>query len=467
MGVGAERCVYSAPTMTADSLKQQLRRTLRRDLWLTLAPAVLLIGLAFAAAFYFIEPAPPKKLVLAMSPDEGGFRYYARKYQDVLKKHGVTLELRTTKGSIENVELLADGASGVDVAFVQSGTVGGEKATSVVSLGSVSYVPLWVFYRGEPLEDVRQLKGRRIAVGPEGSGTRALAVTLLKANGIDEAPTELLPLEREAAIEQLKQGHLDAAFLLSPAESPAIQKLAAVPGVNLLSFARGEAYARRFPYLTRLVLPRGVFNLASDIPAKDVVVLAPTANLVARDSLHPALSYLLMRAASEVHGSAGLLDGPNEFPAPRETGFALSSEAQRYYEAGIPLLQRYLPFWAANLVDRLWVMLVPIIAVVVPLFRAVPALYQWRIRQRIVRWYARLKEIEIQLDENPGREMLEDMLKRLEEAEREVNRIPMPLAYAENLYFFREHIEVVRRRLIRRLGGGRDGADMHAHSATA
>ncbi|MFY2558199.1 C4-dicarboxylate ABC transporter substrate-binding protein, partial [Corallococcus terminator] len=147
--------------------------------------------------------------------------------------------------------------------------------------------------------------------------------------------------------------------------------------------------------------------------------------------------------------------------------FALSSEAQRYYEAGIPLLQRYLPFWAANLVDRLWVMLVPIIAVVVPLFRAVPALYQWRIRQRIVRWYARLKEIEIQLDENPERDMLEDMLKRLEEAEREVNRIPMPLAYAENLYFFREHIEVVRRRLIRRLGGGRDGADVHAHAANA
>ncbi|NTX12840.1 ABC transporter substrate-binding protein [Myxococcus sp. CA051A] len=453
--------------MTADSLKQQLRRTLRRDLWFTLAPAVLLIGIAFAAAFHFIEPAPPKKLVLALSPDEGGFRYYARKYQDFLSKHGVTLELRSTKGSIENVALLSDENSDVDVAFVQSGTAGGEKAASVVSLGSLSYVPLWVFYRGEPLEDVRQLKGRRIAVGPEGSGTRALAVTLLKANGIDQAPTELLPLEREAAIEQLKQGHLDAIFLISPAESPPIQKLAAVPGVNLLSFARGEAYARRFPYLTRLVLPRGVFNLASDIPARDVVVLAPTANLVARDSLHPALSYLLMRAASQIHGSAGLLDGASEFPAPRETGFALSSEARRYYEAGIPLLQRYLPFWAANLVDRLWVMLVPIIAVVVPLFRAVPALYQWRIRSRIVRWYARLKEIEIQLDENPGRDMLEDMLKRLEEAEREVNRIPMPLAYAENLYFFREHIEVVRRRLIRRLDGARDGVGALVRSANA
>ncbi|MCP3061363.1 ABC transporter substrate-binding protein [Myxococcus sp. K38C18041901] len=453
--------------MTADSLKQHLRRTLRRDLWLTLTPALLLIGVAFAAAFHFIKPAPPKTLVLAMSQDEGGFRYYARKYQDFLAKHDVKLELRSTKGSIENVALLADESSGVDVAFVQSGTVPGESAGNVVSLGSLSYVPVWVFYRGEPLEDVRQLKGRKVAVGPEGSGTRALAVTLLKANGIDEAPTELLPLERDAAIEQLKQGQVDAIFLISPAESPAIHRLAAVPGIRLLSFTRGSAYARRFPYLSRLVLPRGVFNLASDIPAEDVVVIAPTANLVARDSLHPALAYLLMRAASEVHGNAGLLDGASEFPAPRETGFPLSDEAKRYYEAGVPLLQRYLPFWAANLVDRLWVMLVPIIAVVVPLFRAVPAVYQWRMRSRIVRWYARLKEIEIQLDENPGREMLEDMLKRLEEAEREVNRIPMPLAYAENLYFFREHIEVVRRRLIRRISGGREGADAHAHSASA
>jgi hypothetical protein len=172
---------------------------------------------------------------------------------------------------------------------------------------------------------------------------------------------------------------------------------------------------------------------------------------VAKDSLHPALAYLLMRTASELHGSAGMLDRTGEFPAPLEAGFPLSSEARRYYESGIPLLQRYLPFWAANLVDRLWLMLVPIIAVLVPMVRAVPALLLWRVRSRIYRWYASLKEIELQLEDNPGLEMLEDMMKRLEEAERAVNRIPMPLAYAENLYFFREHVDVVRRRLLRRL----------------
>lgn len=439
--------------MTSDKLKQHLRRTLRRDLWMALVPAVLLIGLAFAVTFNFVKPAPPKKLVLAVAPDEGGFRYFGRRYQEFLSKHGVTLELRQTKGSLGSAALLSDDAAGVDVAFVQSGAAGGEKAPNVVSLGSVSYAPLWVFYRGEPIDDVMALKGRRLAVGSEESGTRALAQTLLKATGVDGAPTELLPLERDVAIEELKQGRIDAVFLVSPAETPAIQKLAAVPGIRLLSFARADAYSRRFPYLQKLVLPRGVFNLAADVPERDVVLLAPTANLVARDSLHPALAYLLLRAATELHGSAGILDRSGEFPAPLETGFPLSGEARRYYKEGVPLLQRYLPFWAANLVDRLWVMLVPIIAVVVPLGRAVPALFLWRVRSRITRWYARLKEIEIQLDENPARPMLEDMLRRLDEAEREVNRIPMPLAYAENLYYFREHIDVVRRRLARRIAG--------------
>jgi TRAP-type uncharacterized transport system substrate-binding protein len=437
--------------MKTDNLRQQLRRTLRRDLWITLVPTLLIIGIAFTITLYFVKPAPPKTLVLAVAQDEGGFRYFARRYQDFLSQHGVTLELRPTKGSVTSVELLTQPDSGVDVAFVQSGAVNEVKEARLVSLGSLSYVPLWVFYRGEPLEDVRGLQGRKIAVGDAESGTRALALALLKANGVEQAPTDILTLGRDESLEQLKQGTVDAVFLVSPAEAPALKKLIAAPGVRLLSFARAEAYTRRFTYLSKLVLPRGVFDLAADLPERDVALVAPTANLVARDTLHPALAYLLLRAASEVHGSAGLLDRSGEFPAPLETGFPLSSEAKRYYEAGVPLLQRYLPFWAANLVDRLWVMLVPILAVVIPLGRAVPAIFLWRVRSRIFRWYARLKEIEIQLDEKPGRDKLEDMLRRLEEAERAVNQIPVPLAYAENLYFFREHIDVVRRRLARGL----------------
>jgi len=437
--------------MLADRIGARARRILRADLWLTVAPTLLIIAVAFGVTMLFVKPAPPKRLTVAIAPEEGGSRYFARRYQEILKRHGITLEVRQTGGSLSNVQLLADPGSGVDVAFVQSGTQAGEHGGSIVSLGSVTYVPLWVFYRGNPIDDVRDLKGRRIAVGAPESGTRALAVTLLGATGADKGGTELLPVERDAATEQLKKGEIDAVFLVAPAEAPAIKKLAVAPGVHLLSFARADAYVRRFPYLSKLVLPHGVFDLSADVPERDVVLLAPTQNLLARDTLHPALAYLLLRAASEVHGAAGMLVNSGEFPSPREAGFPLSSVAARYYQAGVPFLQRYLPFWAANLVDRLWVMLVPIIAVVVPLGRLVPALYRWRVRSRVFRWYARLKQIELQLEENPGRQTLDEMLRRLEETERAVNQIPTPLAYAENLYFFREHVDVVRRRINRRL----------------
>ncbi|HWE22783.1 MAG TPA: TAXI family TRAP transporter solute-binding subunit, partial [Myxococcales bacterium] len=413
--------------MAAEWLPPGARRILRRDFWVAVVPPLLIVLAAFGVTMFFIKPAPPKKITMAIAPDEGGSRYYARRYQEILKRSGIALEVRQTNGSLANVRVLAEG--GADVAFVQSGTDAGQGGGHVVSLGSVAYVPLWVFYRGDPIGDVRELKGRRVAVGAAESGTRALAVTLLAASGADKPPTELLPVERDAAIDQLKKGEIDAVFLVSPAEAPAIQKLTAAPGVRLLSFDRADAYVRRFPYLSKFVLPRGVFDLAADVPASDVTLVSPTASLLAHDTLHPALAYLLLRTAAEVHSSAGLLAKLREFPAAREAGFPLSSEAVRYYQAGVPFLQRYLPFWAANLVDRLWVILVPIIAVAVPLGRIVPAVYRWRVRSRVFRWYARLKQIELQLEENPARSKLEEMLKRLDETERAVNQIPTPLAY--------------------------------------
>jgi len=428
-------------------------RFFRTDLWTTLLPAAALIALAFGVTMFFVKPAPPSRLTIAIAPEEGGSRYYARRYQELLKRSGITMEVRQTGGSLANLKLLAAEDSGVDVALVQSGTPAGEDAGSIVSLGSVNYVPLWVFYRGRAIDDVRELKGRRIAVGGAESGTRALALELLAAAGADKPPTALLPVERDEAIEQLRRGELDAVFLVSPAEAPSIKKVTATQGIMLLGFARADAYVRRFPWLSKLVLPHGVLDLAADVPDHDVVLLSPTANLLARDTLHPALAYLLLRAATEVHGGSGMLVQAGEFPAPREAGFPLGSVARRYYQAGVPFLQRYLPFWAAILVDRLWVMLVPIIAVAVPLGRLFPALYRWRVRSRVFRWYGRLKQIEVQLEENPGREALQEMLRRLDETERAVNGIQTPLAYAENLYFFREHVDVVRRRIARRLAG--------------
>lgn len=435
---------------TKTRLRERLRRGLRRELWLTLGPILLVIAAAFAVTILFVKPAPPKKLVLALSPDEGGSRYYAKKYKESLAKHGITLELRETPGSGASVSLLTQEEGDVDVALVVGG-IDAKTAPDVASLGSISYVPLWIFTRDPALTDPAQLRGKRISVGPADSSTRTLAIELLHLTKAEEAPTELLPLGRDEAIAQLEAGKVDAIVLVSPAEAPAVQKLAAKPGIHLMSIDRAPAYSRRLTHLAALDLPRGVFNLAADVPAADVKLLSPTAHLVARESLHPALAYLLLRAASEVHGSAGLLDRSGEFPAPRETGLPLSDEARRYYASGVPLLQRYLPFWAANLVDRLWVMLVPLLAVLVPLVRAVPAIVRWRVRSRVFRWYGRLKELELQLEEGPGREALAAMLVRLEEIEQAVNNIPTPLAFADHLYYFREHLDVVRRRIVRRL----------------
>jgi len=253
---------------------------------------------------------------------------------------------------------------------------------------------------------------------------------------------------REAAA-ALQSGKVGAAIFVAPAESPMIQQLAADPKLRLLSFERADAYTRRFPFLTGLTLPKGVFDFMANVPRENVTLLSPTANLIAKETLHPALAYLLMRAATQVHGESGLLHKASAFPAPLDGNFPLSPEAERYYKTGTPFLQRYLPFWAANLVDRLWVMLVPAIAVMVPLFRLVPPLYRWRVRSRIYRWYARLKEIELQLEDEQRALPLQEMLDRLDGIERSVNRIPTPLAYSENLYVFRQHIDLVRERVRR------------------
>jgi TRAP-type uncharacterized transport system substrate-binding protein len=432
-------------------LPRRFRTGSRRDLLIALAPVIVLTVAAFMVAFHFVQPAPPKKIVMASGQHEGRYGYYAKKYKEFLAGNGITLDLHPSSGAVQNMGLLMDENSGVDVAFIQGGTGFGANAPDLVSLGSLYYEPLWVFYRGAPLADLDGLRGKKIAIGVEESGTRALALQLLAMNGAVLPPTQLLPLGGKEAEEQLNNGKIDAVILVAPADSNLVSRLTATRGIRLLSFERAEAYTRLFPYLTKLTLPRGVFDLATNIPPRDIVLVAPTANLIARDSLHPALAYLLMRAATEIHGGAGVLDREGEFPAPRDTGFPLSEEARRYYKSGAPLLQRYLPFWAANLVDRLWVVLVPILAISLPLVRLVPPLYRWRVRSRIYRRYARLKEIELQLDESPGTVKLEDMLERLETIERSVNRIPTPLAYSENLYAFRGHIDLVRQRVVQRL----------------
>jgi TRAP-type uncharacterized transport system substrate-binding protein len=436
-------------------INRNFRDVSRRDLWLTIIPVVLVVLAVFAFAFRFVEPAPPDSIVMSTGAVDGGYHMFALRYQEILARDGVKLELRPSAGSQENVSRLLDDASDVEVGFLQSGSAFAANAPELISLGSIYYEPLWVFYRGPEIHDFGGLHGKKLAIGPEESGTRALALQLLAVNATVMPPTVLLPENGRQANEMLLQGKLDAVFIVGPPESPLVEQLVSAPGIRLLSLARAEAYTRRFPALTKLTLPQGVFDFVKNVPAHDVTLISPTANLLAVDGLHPALAYLLMHAAIEIHGGAGLLHKAGDFPAPLNSEFPLSPEATRYYKSGPPFLQRYLPYWAAVLVDRLWLMLLPVLALLVPLGRIVPAVYRWRARSRIYRWYAKLKEVELELDEDSPPEKLTELLAQLDEIERAVNRINTPLAYTDNLYAFRQNVNLVRQRVRAQLAVGK------------
>lgn len=430
---------------------KSFRRISTRDLWMAVAPAAVAAILALVFAIRFVEPGPPNRVVMATGAVDGGYHMFAQRYKEILERDGVTVDLRISAGSQENVTRLLDEKSEVEVGFFQGGSAFAANAPNLRSLGSIYYEPLWVFYRGAEIRDFGGLKGKRLAIGPEESGTRALALQLLAVNATVMPPTVLLPESGRKANDMLLQGKLDAVFIVGPPESPLVEQLLTARGIRLLSLERAEAYTRRFPYLTRLTMPRGVFDFVSDNPAQDVTLVSPTANLLTRDTLHPALAFLLMRAAREIHGNPGLLNKIGEFPAPLNSEFPLSSEAEHYYKTGPPFLQRYLPYWIAVMVDRLWIILLPALALLVPLTRLIPPVYRWRVRSRIYRWYARLKEVELDLEDDPPPEKLRELLERLEQIERSVNRINTPLAYSDNLYAFRQNVNLVRQRVQARL----------------
>jgi TRAP transporter TAXI family solute receptor len=429
-----------------------------RDLLIIGIPSALLIGGAFALTLLLMRPAPPKEIVMSTGALDGTYHANAIKYREILAREGVTLNLWVSGGAVENLRRLSDPTHGVDVAFVQGGVTGRDNAGELQSLGSMYLEPLWIFHRAQrEAVTLQALRGGRIAIGEPGSGAATLAQTMLQANGLTEGATSIVQVGGRTAADMLLRGSIDAAFFIAEPKSPLFEELIKAPGIRLLNLERAEAYVRQHYYLTRVTLPRGVFDLQRDIPDHDIQIIAAPANLVVKQDLHPALAYLLLRAASEVHGRPSLFNKLHDFPAPDDTELPLSPEAARYYKSGAPLLQRYLPYWAANLIDRLLVLLVPALVILIPAMRLLPALYRWRVRSRIYRWYGRLKEIEIDLDEKPGQQELGSILGKLDSIENAVNHIDTPLAYSENLYVFRQHIDLVRQRIQIHLSQSRPG----------
>jgi TRAP-type uncharacterized transport system substrate-binding protein len=420
-----------------------------RDCAVAMGPLVLIALVAIVATYRLVRPAPPSVLTIASGPDGSSFRLVAEKYRQILARSGVTLQVLPSDGSLDNLKKLLDPKVRVDIGFVQGGVATGLAVDGLVSLGSVFQEPLVLFYRGTTsIEGMAGLRGKRLAIGSEGSGTRALALTLLGANGIEPGgPTALLNLEGEAAAQAMIGGSVDAAFLTGDSASlQTMRALSETPGIRLLSVAQADAYVRRFPYLTRFDLPMGVFDLGRNLPPENIHLIGPTVQLVARENLHPALSDLLIEAAREVHGGPGLLQHAGEFPAPLEHEYRLSSDARRYYSSGKSFLYRNLPFWLATLADRLLIIVVPVLVLLVRGFKLVPLLYYWRIRSRIFRWYEVLIGLERRLLAQPGSGDRGELLERVDAIEHEVNRMKVPLAFADQFYVLRDHIGFVRER---------------------
>src|SRR5579883_795933 len=368
------------------------------DLAHTLGPILLASALAIWLALRFVQPAPPRVLTMSGGPKGSTFETVAEQYRAFLARSGIKLEILPSAGSLQNLDRLTEPHSHVDIALVQAGITEaarhGGGTEGLVSLGSMFYQPLTIFYRARrPISRLSQLKGKSIAIGKEGSGTRLLALALLDANGIDlHGPSQLVDLEGEAARKALLDGRVDAIFLTGDSAPRAtIRAMLHTRGVLMFDFPQADAYTRRFPYLHKLEIPEGAFDLGANLPAKPLPLLAPAVELIAHSNLHPALCDLLIEAAEVVHGRPNLLQSAREFPSTYTYTFPLDSEAVRYYKSGEgSFAYRYLPFWLASLVSRIAVVLVPVIVILIPGLRYLPQLYTWRVDSRIHRRYGEL-----------------------------------------------------------------------------
>jgi len=431
------------------SLAKKIASASWRDLVVVGLPTSLVIAAAVAVAVKAASFAPPKTIRFVSGPDGSSFRNQAEKYQKILARDGVKLEVLPSRGAIDNLDKLANRALKVDAGFVQGGLAEGRDLPHLVSLGSVYPQPLMIYVRSdEPIELLAQLKCKRLAIGPEGSGSRVLALKLLKVNEMDGPPTVLRELTGDEAAEELLAGKIDAAFLMGDsATQTAMRGLREQPHIQLMSFRQADGYLRKFRFLSKLTLPEGAMDLGKDYPPRTMTLIGPTVELVARDDLHPALSDLLIRAAREIHGAPGMFRNAGEYPAPLARDFRISADAERYYKSGEQFLYKRLPFWLASLVDRLLVLLLPLLVVIVPATRLAPAIYRWRVRSRIYRWYGALMAIEREMRGDHTPEEKEAIRVRLDAIANAVSDLKTPPSFADQLYVLRDHVAAVRRRL--------------------
>ena len=423
------------------------RAASRGDFWKVYGVLLAVVAVAFVVVIATLEPPPPPTFQLAAGARSGAYYAFAERYRESLLPEGFEIEIVETAGTGENLKLLESGE--VPLALVQSGAASeADHASDLQSLASLFYEPLWVFQRRDgAVEQLRQLTGRRLAIGEEGSGTRALMLPLLAANGIDAGNAELAEIRAEQAVDELEAGTLDAAFFVTSPEAPYVARLLDRDDVALMPMTRSRAYRKEHPYLARVELGEGVVDLVRNLPDRDVPMLATTATLVAAPHLHTGLIPLLVEAAKEVHGKGSEFVDPGTFPSGDYVDFPMHRIADRYLRMGPTFLYRILPFRTAAAIDRLKILLLPLVTLLIPVFRLAPPLYRWRIRSRIYRWYEDLKWIDESRLGELSADDLGELLATVAELEQEVTDVSVPLAYMYEYYRLREHIELIRRKL--------------------
>lgn len=443
-------------------MPKTLRYTLisLKEMLLSGSPIVLLTIALVAFTWWWLNPNPPKRVTLATGPEQSAYDAFGQRYAQALKRYGITVDLVRTEGSSDNLDRLRRGE--VDLAFVQGGTadIGYDEEGALVSLGNLFVEPLWLFYREDSarrlnkaptLDQLAGLQRWRVNVGTPGSGVPRLFNTLLEANRIE--PRELVPsqLEQTPATVAFLDGQLDALVFASAPESLIVQMLLQTPGVKLLDFAQAEAYSRRLGYLTPVTMPQGMVDLAKNVPPRNVRLVASTTSLLARTGTHPAVLQLFAQTSIEMHGGAGWFNRAREYPNLEHSELPMAPEAERALKGGLPFLQRYLPFWLANVIERMWLAMGLIIALALPLSRIVPPLYSFRIRSRVFRWYAELRDIEHRHE--AGDASSDELLAQLDDMEHKVEKVVVPLSYTDELYALRGNIHLVRKKLLRKGAG--------------
>ena len=439
----------------------------RQRFWQVGIFVALLASFCLWVSFQFIEPIPPRQIVLASGPESSLYHRHAQRYKESLARHGVTVVERITEGPGENLRLLGDPSSGVDIGFVQGGQGGTPEAKGVVMLASLYYQPLWIFVRrGESIDSLAALAGKRIGLGMLGSGTNVLGTPLLAANGVTESNAKLVHIPTDRTRLAVQTGEVDAALLVGGVRTPSVTEALTAPTLELVSLANADAYHQRYPYLSRRTLYTGAISFAPAVPSRDVVLITTEAMLAARDTVHPAIVNLLLETIRDDHDDQGYFEAPGEFPNVDQVDLPVSVDAVRHKRFGPSLLYLYLPFWVATFVERFIIIVLPLLVVVVPVVQRLPQVLNWRARSRIYRWYGELTLLERDVEMRRGTLPIDKWLADLDRIERGAEQVKTPASFASETYTLREHINLVRRTVLTKAGGSSTARTIASGSGT-